>query len=643
MNIVILAGGTGSIALQSALFHSIEHFAGKEDVDVKIIVNAYDNGLSTGAVRKVMNGKILGPSDVRKNQTTRLKLEHPKSPWHAFLDIRFSKPASEAEEYCSQQVTLLERALGDYTQGVANLGIVDRAIKAYFHTPLAAKIDYDDFSLANIVYAGLAKMNKNSLRAAAAEMSKLLGIKDNVLLNDDTSLFLGAITESGIRVTDEGDIVSWGRMDDPFVDIFFTDSTGCESKPVWCNEAREAIVDADLIILSTGTQWSSLIPTYASSGFSSAIEQSDAKIIMLMNRIPDKDSPGQSASDIIDILVPKYFPESRLHVICDSTADPIMQSSNIDFNINSTVAGIYSFDLSDKKMIDSALASNKHSPYALAKAIANVYWGIEGAEQIKNTTYVFDYDDTLIGRGNTYSSASAFNVKGISVLNEKTKVAICTGNGIKAIKLARKEDILDAGFYEITFKNPILRVFADGGVNEYAYSTEYKVSDDGVSALAMKHLDSSKVLGRPEISLVMNRLREAGIPIAKIENRGDTVIAIKPVDPEYRPSIVKLLEMIFVDANAYNSSWKVEPTGRTTIEICKVGISKVTAMKRLLGEELAGPIVFVGDELDSGNDRCIRDLSRTTPGLTCLKVKSPAQTAWLIHALLDNLRVTILK
>ena len=62
MKIVIVAGGTGSIALQSGLYRLIDQeFDG---VDTKVLVNAYDNGLSTGAVRRVMGGRILGPSDV---------------------------------------------------------------------------------------------------------------------------------------------------------------------------------------------------------------------------------------------------------------------------------------------------------------------------------------------------------------------------------------------------------------------------------------------------------------------------------------------------------------------------------------------------------------------------------------------------
>jgi 2-phospho-L-lactate transferase/gluconeogenesis factor (CofD/UPF0052 family) len=631
MNIVILAGGTGSIAIQTALYNSLEQIGDKGDVDIKILVNAYDAGLSTGAVRRVMNGDILGPSDVRKNQTTRLKLEHPVSPWHKFLDIRFSKPATEVEAFCIQQINTLQKELEDY-ELPSNLSVIDKAVGSYFNAPLATKIDYYDFSLANIIYAGLARMHKNSLRAAAREMAKLLGIKDNVLLNDDTSLFLGAITKSGIRVTDEGDIVSWGRMDDPFVDIFFTDSRGNESKPVLCNEAHHAIMDADLIILSSGTQWSSLIPTYASSGFKSAIDQCNAKLLMVMNRIPDKDSPGQSASDIINILVPNYFPAGRLHVLCDNTAHELMQGSNIDFNIQSTVAGIYSYDLSDSE-------SNKHSPRALAKSIASIYWNIESSSQVQNTTYVFDYDDTLVGRGNAYKRASQYNVNGLSALNEKINVAVCTGNGIKAVKLTRKAEIMGNGLTPMRFDKPMLRVFADGGINEYAYSTNCEDSNDGVCALAMKHLDPSKVLSKTELSLVMMRLKEAGIPVAKIENRGDTVIAIKPIDAEYRDSITRLLELTFLSQNGNEkNSWAITPSGRTTIEISKSGISKARAIEELLASTFE-PIVFIGDELDYGNDFCIKELAQKNIQLSCLKVRSPIHTAWLINTLLDNLQV----
>src|SRR5688572_22976284 len=50
---VIFTGGTGSIALQRGLYYALD--SKLDGIETRVIVNAYDNGLSTGAVRRVMN------------------------------------------------------------------------------------------------------------------------------------------------------------------------------------------------------------------------------------------------------------------------------------------------------------------------------------------------------------------------------------------------------------------------------------------------------------------------------------------------------------------------------------------------------------------------------------------------------------
>jgi 2-phospho-L-lactate transferase/gluconeogenesis factor (CofD/UPF0052 family) len=51
MKIVILSGGTGSIQLQRGIYSVFNGIS--DGLDIKVLVNAYDNGLSTGLVRKV--------------------------------------------------------------------------------------------------------------------------------------------------------------------------------------------------------------------------------------------------------------------------------------------------------------------------------------------------------------------------------------------------------------------------------------------------------------------------------------------------------------------------------------------------------------------------------------------------------------
>jgi len=59
IKVVVFSGGRGTASIVRAL---LEH----RQIDLTIFVNAYDDGLSTGALRRYIPG-MLGPSDVRKN------------------------------------------------------------------------------------------------------------------------------------------------------------------------------------------------------------------------------------------------------------------------------------------------------------------------------------------------------------------------------------------------------------------------------------------------------------------------------------------------------------------------------------------------------------------------------------------------
>ena len=153
MKIVILSGGTGSVQLQRGI-HQL--FAKIPDLDITVLVNAYDNGLSTGLVRKVADGNILGPSDVRKNQTLLHEMSFGKTDLLEFLNIRFSLPAHKVEKYAQKEIAKLASSLSAY-----KVAIIDEAVRTFFDSENSKLIDYDDFSLSNIVYAGLAMQNKN--------------------------------------------------------------------------------------------------------------------------------------------------------------------------------------------------------------------------------------------------------------------------------------------------------------------------------------------------------------------------------------------------------------------------------------------------------------------------------------------------
>jgi 2-phospho-L-lactate transferase/gluconeogenesis factor (CofD/UPF0052 family) len=599
MKIVIVAGGTGSIALQKGLFEEFESHV--DGVDLKVLVNAYDNGLSTGAVRRVLGGSILGPSDVRKNQTTRLSLLNSTSPWSSFLDIRFTCATDEVREYCEKSVEQLVNLLPQENRRLVS-DTLSTALNAYFSAPTALKIDYSDFALANIIYAGLSRANGNSLRKAANIIAHLMGIPDCVILNDDTSLFLGAVSAKGHRLTDEGDIVNWGKTDDPLVQLQFTDEHGKASWPKLSNEAQQALLQADLIILSSGTQWSSLFPTYASLGFKETIEQCRAKIVMVMNRQPDRDSPGQTASDIIRIMTDRWFPRNRLRVVIDTAGHS--QMAVLDKDARERVHSIVSARMGD-------LNSRTHDKSLLVMAIQRSYFG----DSLDSQHIMLDYDDTLVGRGNRFPKASSANKNLIRHLTHK--VSICTGNSIKNIAL----------------NVPGLTIFADGGVNEYHldYTADTQdplpVGDDAtlfalVRCIAPEALLSNQV----DIDSLLQLLAQHGISMSKLENRGNAMVSIRPVDREYRDAVFHLARLLV------DESLHVEMTGRTTVEISNGKVSKRWAVLHQAKQYQS--ITYVGDEIESGNDAFISQMA--SEHLKVVPVSTPTETAFFLMAVIST-------
>ena len=69
----MFSGGRGTESLTEA-------FVSHPQIDLSLLVNAYDDGLSTGRLRRFIPG-LLGPSDFRKNIAHFLKRSRPKDLW----------------------------------------------------------------------------------------------------------------------------------------------------------------------------------------------------------------------------------------------------------------------------------------------------------------------------------------------------------------------------------------------------------------------------------------------------------------------------------------------------------------------------------------------------------------------------------
>ena len=209
IKILIFSGGTGSIALQTGL-----HDLYGDAVRMDIVISAYDNGKSTGACRRVFDGKILGPSDLRKNQLTWFKLLYgigkgtvtkDKSLLYELFDERFSKGSwQEAYAYVTKKI---DRAFDRMTEcGFASAAndrkraTLRRLTDHFFFTSRTETgrevretvrgMSFQDFSISNLFYAAAAAANGNSLGLAGEQMADILEIPDNVHLISDRNLYL---------------------------------------------------------------------------------------------------------------------------------------------------------------------------------------------------------------------------------------------------------------------------------------------------------------------------------------------------------------------------------------------------------------------------------------------------------------------
>lgn len=581
MKVTILSGGTGSKGLQSG-FHKIYG----DTVIPRILINAYDNGLSTGAVRKVMDGNILGPSDLRKNQEHQAAL-HDTMPVGVkrFLALRIN--ATSAADMKEQILSLIDSKLY-YAKLESVRKYLKTTVDAFFSSPNADLIAYDDFSIANIFYAGAAKMNNYSLAAAGEEIAKeVLNIpEDRVMLVSDDSLFLQAITESGKLILDEGDIVKWSNPNDRISDIKLVNSKNKEVVPELTDEVIATLLDSDVIIFSSGTQWSSLIPTYIHKDFRETIEMSKAKKYLVMNNVPDEDMIGLDSNDVLAILS-SYLPLDQISVVFNNNADESMR--NLGFmkgGVGNYIDG--EFSKPDSKVHDHRVVA------AIMKDALN--------GKVESSTYMFDFDDTLVDKKDIYKDVNSHNLQYLQV---NPDFVVVSGNSLNHInsKLAGR------GKFENNF-------YVDGGNSLCKWSTNLN------RLVFEEYVDSKFVYSQEEVNEIFDILLENEVPIWKIENRNYNIISIKPLEENQRKEIYTKLK------DSLGDEYEPKMLGKTTIDIFKKGYDKTVVLDHYKGKQ----ITYLGDETESGNDAVFRGVA----GIECHQVDSPIETLAFLQLLDTN-------
>lgn len=319
MNVAVtmFCGGRGAAGIALGML-------GAPGVVLSLIVNGYDNGLSTGALRRYLPG-MLGPSDFRKNLLLHLDPADPaQAALAAVLDHRLpggTTPAGLAAVIESidarrgRFAALPEAARAAVT---ADLRVFARRLAAYPHG-----LDLSDCALGNLVFAGAYLRLGRDFNAAVDACARTFGSPVRLLnVTNGENAFLAALRRDGSLLADEAEIVA-PQGPGVITDLFLLrEPLGARRRaelealpPAWTREvlgreraevtpnprALEAIRDADLIVYGPGTPHSSLLPSYLTPGVADAVAASRAAAkVFVVNTRSDHDIRGLSAPDLVD-------------------------------------------------------------------------------------------------------------------------------------------------------------------------------------------------------------------------------------------------------------------------------------------------------------------------------------------------------
>ncbi len=330
--IVLFCGGRGSATIIRALLrHS--------SVDLTLLVNAYDDGLSTGALRNFIPG-MLGPSDFRKNLSYLFgNYSQAQYALKSLMEYRLqggAQIAGMARYGDSGDPAALEEPVKSwFAQLSPQAASRMRALLTRFFAHGAGRqFDYRDCSLGNLVFAGAYLEQNNDFNAAAATVSKLVGTRARLLnVSEQHNRVLAGLKQDGTVLANEAAIVG-AQGASPITNLYLLEQAlapedtqalaaldlggkqawlaARDAVPKLSAAAAEALAGADIILYGPGTQHSSLFPSYRIA--QAALRAASAPVkTLVMNLEDDNDIQGLSASDIADRAM--YYGASITHIL----------------------------------------------------------------------------------------------------------------------------------------------------------------------------------------------------------------------------------------------------------------------------------------------------------------------------------------
>ena len=202
-------------------------------------------------------------------------------------------------------------AVGDIRKVLSSLSSTSQNIKNMLEYRFNTTSDLDGHALGNLILISLLNIT-GSLKESINELCTLLDIKNKVLpLTEDANVTLMAEATDGSVIEGEAAIT---KSDKKIKRLFY------KEQPKVLDEVKVAIKEADLIIFSMGSLYTSIFPHIISDDIREALDEVKTPIMYLCNIVTQ---PGETddftVSDHVD-LINSYLGKHKLDAVIASNS-----------------------------------------------------------------------------------------------------------------------------------------------------------------------------------------------------------------------------------------------------------------------------------------------------------------------------------
>lgn len=184
-------------------------------------------------------------------------------------------------------------AVGDIRKVLISLSEDEPLIKDLLDYRFKTSSDLNGHAIGNLLLAATTNMT-GSVSKGIESLSKIFKLKGKILPLTDENITLKALMDDGDIVTGEHNITEDKRK---ISKVFY------DKSPKANKDAIKAIKEADLIVLSMGSLFTSILPNLICNDIIKAIDNSNAKILYICNMMTQ---PGETdnykVSDHIEII-----------------------------------------------------------------------------------------------------------------------------------------------------------------------------------------------------------------------------------------------------------------------------------------------------------------------------------------------------